>query len=894
MQICFSSVFRTALQSRAVFLVLLSSVVLNFAAWAETITVFTNITVLHTRQLQWPAKLAYVGVQGRQVLYRGADVNNRAATMLVSFGPGNEVRMDMHIAENGFRGGFTGTWKGNVIEGEYQPSAGFGPRAYFRGDTSGTTQVDFADPATEIQASVLCDKNPLVMEISALPSEICTVWIRGWRRNTADPVQLVAVEALDAYGNHRNGIQVFGVTPGGSSMGMAPATMSGFRGPDGSYGTAYPWKIQVFACPGQSGTGANCLGYRAAAGPFRVPLEVRQKGARTANVALTGNAVARNRGGEATGGAVQGQGGAQGGGGEPLQGQIVCTTQPLRVRISGLPSQTCTVWISGWRRNTADRVEVVLPEARDGYGNHANGIQVFGAVRPGEPGMGVDPGNMSGFRAPDGSYGTSYPWNLQVFGCPGQQGAGVNCFSYRATPGPFSVPIVIRQRGAADRTLFLTGTAFAGRDDAFSTGGRPQWTPPQPVGQAAGGGVGQAPGGGAVVPARPVAVAVQTARGTQNVAAGAGPVAIVLSPDARLANLVARCHLMAETVLAIAADVSREDRGGSGTTGRSMATLLAIVGAACRQALDLPPETGLRREAGAGRGEDERAVTEVSLELQDGAARFEVPLETVVVNVRTPAGTVRSAGRAGFSASYSRETGRMSLVPHTGNVQFTPAGSGMEGGGGVSGGTTTGLTAERLVNRRFQFGWRTVRGAGVNGVATLQADGSIAGIASANEANWRMDERGGLLFLSRDGRITTRFDQVEVRDGQLSLSGEFLLNAEVRHTLLEIPGEGGCGLGRSWRDNDPAWPGTWIRRGQSNVFDASWTGGRMRVDAQMVIVVEGNRVSITRTGFNTVSDGEIADYTGVIGSDGVTVSGTYQWRNTRLGSGRWQATIACP
>ncbi|MBL8291955.1 MAG: hypothetical protein JNN08_08960 [Bryobacterales bacterium] len=104
---------------------------------------------------------------------------------------------------------------------------------------------------------------------------------------------------------------------------------------------------------------------------------------------------------------------------------------------------------------------------------------------------------------------------------------------------------------------------------------------------------------------------------------------------------------------------------------------------------------------------------------------------------------------------------------------------------------------------------------------------------------------------------------------------------------------GRCGLGRVWRDADPYWRGSWVRRGDSNLFDAEWVGGTTRVNAQMRIVLDGNRVIITRTGYNTLADGEIAEYQGVIGPDGVTVSGTVTWRNPRLGGGRWQATIGC-
>ncbi|MBI4889686.1 MAG: hypothetical protein HY821_03610, partial [Acidobacteria bacterium] len=577
-----------------------------------------------------------------------------------------------------------------------------------------------AEEESTLQAAVTCDPNPLALRISELPSRDCTVWISGWRRNTAEVVQVIAPDAVDNSGNHRNGIQLFGVTPAGmANVGVAPANMSGFRSPDGSYGKVYPWLVRVFACPGQSGTGASCYGYRAVPGPFQVRLTVRQKGARDANVTIDGTANLRagQRPEDAVGG--QGQGGPAGGGaaggggaGNAMQGQIYCSTRPLQLRISGLPSQTCTIWISGWRRNTADPVQVLLPEARDGYGNHANGVQVFGAVRPGEPAMGVAPATMSGYRAPDGSYGTSYPWNLQLFACPGQQGAGVNCFQYRAAPGPFNVPVILRQRGAPDTNLVLSGTTFAGRDDPFGASNTPPWTPPQAAPAAQGGAGGGAPAGGAggwggavqpppqVPQAPPVAVAVPGAAAGQPVAAApaaaaAGPkpaavsvtsaagtgifgdsvwadgLEIRLSPGDPRADIAGRCNMITATILAVAKDSEWAITAGGGWNGPgSLVDLLLIVRAVCRERLGLPPGVGMRRTATArlpegspgGADGDSGMAADVTIDLPAGPVRFEVPHPETTLTVRTAAGSVRSTGVAKFRAAFDPKTQTLAAV----------------------------------------------------------------------------------------------------------------------------------------------------------------------------------------------------------------------------------------
>lgn len=124
--------------------------------------------------------------------------------------------------------------------------------------------------------------------------------------------------------------------------------------------------------------------------------------------------------------------------GSRLSATLDCA--PLSINRAELPSRNCHILISGFRRNTADPVEVILPEARDGFGNHANGIQITGA------------GSTSTSGWPD-----SYSWGLFIFACPSQRGTGANCYSSAAALGPFSVPIIIRQRGAGEVRINLTG-----------------------------------------------------------------------------------------------------------------------------------------------------------------------------------------------------------------------------------------------------------------------------------------------------------------------------------------------------------------------------------------------------------------------------------------------------
>jgi len=101
---------------------------------------------------------------------------------------------------------------------------------------------------------------------------------------------------------------------------------------------------------------------------------------------------------------------------------------PPSIIISELPSLNCHIVITSWRYS-ADPVEVILPNALDTYGNHANGIQLLQAA-----------GSQDVFN-----WTAPYLWGMFVFACPSQDGTGANCFGSVTPPGPQSVRIIVRQ-----------------------------------------------------------------------------------------------------------------------------------------------------------------------------------------------------------------------------------------------------------------------------------------------------------------------------------------------------------------------------------------------------------------------------------------------------------------
>jgi hypothetical protein len=89
-------------------------------------------------------------------------------------------------------------------------------------------------------------------------------------------------------------------------------------------------------------------------------------------------------------------------------------------------------------------------------------------------------------------------------------------------------------------------------------------------------------------------------------------------------------------------------------------------------------------------------------------------------------------------------------------------------------------------------------------------------------------------------------------------------------------------LGTVWTEEENGWSGRWVRQGNSNVFDATWTGG-WTVKATLTISISGDQVSVHRV---NASDNNSCNYRGTL--NGNSVRGTYQCTS---GGGSWSATI---
>lgn len=310
-----------------------------------------------------------------------------------------------------------------------------GPNSVITGKTPtgpNVTSTNQPAGAGQLGAEIEC---PPDVVISQYPPLNCHIIITGWLRDTAAPVS-VSFPGEDAYGNHPNGIQIIG------------------RGSEDIYewdGDSHQWGIFVFACPEQQGMGANCdtiSPHGAVAGPQTVAIHIEQEGLLPADITLAINATLGPNSvlvgtGSSTGPPPTGSTPSLSTSQPASPGQIGAALDcPPEIEISALPGVACNILITGWTHDSADPVSVKFVGATV-FGNLPNGLQIQGEGEEDVFEMGDEP----------------YHWEIGLFACPGQQGAGVNCEGSVAVPGPLTANIHVAQKGLQPADIVLVITA---------------------------------------------------------------------------------------------------------------------------------------------------------------------------------------------------------------------------------------------------------------------------------------------------------------------------------------------------------------------------------------------------------------------------------------------------
>ena len=74
-------------------------------------------------------------------------------------------------------------------------------------------------------------------------------------------------------------------------------------------------------------------------------------------------------------------------------------------------------------------------------------------------------------------------------------------------------------------------------------------------------------------------------------------------------------------------------------------------------------------------------------------------------------------------------------------------------------------------------------------IGQLHPNGLVVGHTHPNETYWDINPAGHLVFMSKDGYVTTVFDRMAISNGLMYFEGAFQLSPGVIHVLQEVPGK---------------------------------------------------------------------------------------------------------
>ena len=205
-------------------------------------------------------------------------------------------------------------------------------------------------------------------------------------------------------------------------------------------------------------------------------------------------------------------------------------------------------------------------------------------------------------------------------------------------------------------------------------------------------------------------------------------------------------------------------------------------------------------------------------------------------------------------------------------------------------------------------------------IMKVPAETSAQGWLSAGWHPWSVHNGSAEADAEIDAQIRTQFpqvcckhwsvfvdyttnDRVVVHNLNQKPFGYHLLKANVCYIEgLRETGHGGgggdgssCGLGTSWSEFEvDGWAGNWVRRGNTDVFDAVFSRAGETVTSVLSISMSGHQVSISRNDAPNRFGVTNCSYTGTA-SNG-TVSGTYTCTRSDgyvHGPFEWSANIQC-
>lgn len=167
-------------------------------------------------------------------------------------------------------------------------------------------------------------------------------------------------------------------------------------------------------------------------------------------------------------------------------------------------------------------------------------------------------------------------------------------------------------------------------------------------------------------------------------------------------------------------------------------------------------------------------------------------------------------------------------------------------------------------------------------VASIGNDLSAPIILIGRGKEWVADRNGTLYFTVNHWDTTNARGSYQVRLQTERTTG----TPSTRPPVVTSPFA--CALPARFTETEGDYTGIWTRRGNTNEYDAVWSrNNRRQVTATVTITTQGNRLYIRRS---QGSDGVSCDYEGVVGADGVTITGSASCGGTRFD---FQARAEC-
>lgn len=157
-----------------------------------------------------------------------------------------------------------------------------------------------------------------------------------------------------------------------------------------------------------------------------------------------------------------------------------------------------------------------------------------------------------------------------------------------------------------------------------------------------------------------------------------------------------------------------------------------------------------------------------------------------------------------------------------------------------------------LTMKRWHFWRRTDPPVALARQMMLMPNGTISGSSDPNESRWGYDG-DTLVFQAADGRVSTRWEKMEARNGKLDFEGAFQFDTSIRHVLTEIDADLTTRIWDFWRVRpDEKLLTTMMRLRPDHKLDSHRNDNEASWDIEGEMLVFRRKDGVVSTRFETV------------------------------------------